>query len=171
MRIAPVGLITRKDAREGPVSTILFVDDHHAVRTVFAETLRSDGHMVLEAGTLADAEYLVERQPGAIDLLIVEAVLTTTNGLEIAKRFQSAHPDVRVLFISEESAKSLSAKGLLPKGAHFLQKPFAAEDLIGRLQQLLNAGKGRETGDRARSVESGRARGKSIHPRTARSHR
>jgi CheY-like chemotaxis protein len=35
---------------------ILFVDDHHCARTVFAETLRSAGHFVLEAGTVAEAE-------------------------------------------------------------------------------------------------------------------
>jgi DNA-binding NtrC family response regulator len=139
------------------VSTILFVDDHHALRTVFAETLRSAGHVVLEAGAMADAERLVERQSGAIDLLIVEAVLTTTNGLEVFQRFQPVFPKMNALFISEESGESLHEQGLLPKGAYFLRKPFGAEDLIGIVQRLANAGKPQEAGKRTSGATSRRA--------------
>ena len=35
------------------MGTILFVDDHHAFRTVFGEVLRLKGYTVLEAGTTA----------------------------------------------------------------------------------------------------------------------
>jgi DNA-binding NtrC family response regulator len=118
------------------VSTILFVDDHHAFRTVFAEILRVAGHSVLEAGTVADAQHLIERHSGAIEFLIAEAVLTTGNGLEITQRLKHAHFHARVLFISEESAIALRKEKLLPAGAPFLQKPFAAEDLMRKLQQL-----------------------------------
>jgi two-component system cell cycle sensor histidine kinase/response regulator CckA len=128
------------------VSTILFVDDHHAFRTVFAEILRSAGHVVLEAGTMADTEQLVRLQSGAIDLLIVEAVLTTTNGLEIARSLQPTHPEIRVLFISEQAAESLLEERLLPKGAPFLRKPFGAEDLIAKLQQVAKARKPAQAG-------------------------
>ena len=155
----------------GSVSTILFVDDHHAVRTVFAETLRSAGHMVLEAGTLADADTCFERQRGAIDLLIVEAVLTTTNGLEIAERLPIGTIRTCGCFVCIRGVrKKLICGRPVAERRAFLQEPFAAEVLIGRLQQLLNAGKVPETGGRARSVESRRASGKSIHPGTARSH-
>jgi DNA-binding NtrC family response regulator len=130
------------------VSTILFVDDRHAFRTVFAETLRFAGHMVLEAGTLEDAEHLVERQHGAIDLLIVEAVLTTTNGKQVLERLRSVYPKMHELFISDQSAGSLHEQGLLPKGAHFLRKPFDAEDLIGIVAKLART-TGRRTSHRS----------------------
>jgi len=123
------------------VSTILFVDDHHAFRTVFAEILRVAGHSVLEAGTVADAQHLLEGHSGAIDFLIAEAVLTTANGLEVAQRLRQAHRHARVLFISEESAIALRKQKLLPKGAPFLQKPFTAEDFMSKLQQQTKPGK------------------------------
>jgi DNA-binding NtrC family response regulator len=116
------------------VSTILFVDDHHAFRTVFAELLRTNGHTVLEAGSITDAEHLLERQSGSIDLLVVEAVLTTTNGIQVVHRFQPSYPKMKVLFISEESAEGLMKEGLLPKRAQFLQKPFEAEELMTKLR-------------------------------------
>jgi DNA-binding NtrC family response regulator len=136
------------------VSTILFVDDHHALRTVFAETLRFAGHVVLEAGTLEDAEHLVKRQYGDVELLIVEAVLTTTNGLQVFQRFRAVYPKVHVLFISEQSGESLHEQGLLPKGAYFLRKPFGADDLIGIVPQLSNVRNPREAGKRKTGVRS-----------------
>lgn len=113
--------------------TILFVDDHHSGRTVFAEVLRKADHTVLEAATLADAEHVVARHRGHIDLLIVEAVLTTGNGREVAERIAATHPEVGVLYVSEQQPKDLWAEGLLPPAAPFLHKPFAADDLIRKL--------------------------------------
>jgi DNA-binding response OmpR family regulator len=164
----PSALSGRFD-REAPVSTILFIDDYHSLRTVFAETLRSAGHMVLEAGTLPDAEYLLKRQPGAIDLLIVEAVLTTANGVEVARRLQASHPEMQVLFVSEESGRTLTAEGLLPKGAHFLQKPFDTESLLGQLQQLANAAQRPPAEKPVAGVPSRRVSRKA-RPKTLRSH-
>jgi DNA-binding response OmpR family regulator len=108
--------------------------------------MRSARHVVLEAGRTADAEHVVGLQPGAIDVLIVEAVLTTTNGLEVAQRLHSMHPEMRVLFISEETAESLFEEGLLPEGAPFLRKPFGAEELIAKLRQLTKAWKPSQAG-------------------------
>src|SRR5215831_2507853 len=123
---------------EDLMSTILFVDDHHAFRTVFAEILRNAGNTVLEAGTTDDAEHVLERHSGPIDLLIIEAVLTTTNGSEIVQRIQPSHPEMRVLYISEESASSLTQEGLLPKRTHFLHKPFEAEHFMTALRDLVS---------------------------------
>jgi two-component system cell cycle sensor histidine kinase/response regulator CckA len=122
------------------VSTILFVDDHHAARTVYAEMLRNTGHVVLEAGTLAEAEYLIARHRGGVDLLIAEAVLTTTNGAAVARRLKPLHPEMRVLFVSEQPLKALSEERLIPKRAHFLKKPMAAEALAAKVSQLTKAG-------------------------------
>jgi DNA-binding NtrC family response regulator len=134
------------------VSTILFVDDHHAARTVYAEMLRNTGLAVLEAGTLADAEYLIGHQRGGIDLLIVEAVLTTTNGLAIARRLKPLYPKMRVLFVSDQPAKTLSERGLLPKRAQFLRKPVGAEDLAGKVGQLTKPSRVRKKASTAGSA-------------------
>ena len=147
---------------EVPVSTILFVDDHHALRTVFAETLRSAGHVVLEAGTLADAEYLVERHSGPVDVLIVDVVLTTTNGRKVAERFQPMHPAMQVLFVSDRTPATLSTGGLLPKGAHFLHKPFAAEDVIAAVGRLLRGAKPSAPKPQAKSSRVRRTRPKTL---------
>jgi two-component system, cell cycle sensor histidine kinase and response regulator CckA len=124
------------------VSTILFVDDHHAFRTVFAEILRTAGHTVLEAGTAAEAERVLERNSGPVDLLLVEAVLTTANGLAIVRRIQPRRPEMCVLFVSKQSAEELTKEGLLPHGAHFMQRPLIAQQLTATLRNLLETKSG-----------------------------
>jgi two-component system, cell cycle sensor histidine kinase and response regulator CckA len=120
------------------VSTILFVDDHHAFRTVFAEVLRNAGYTVLEAATAAEAAHVCGQYKGSIDVLIAEAVLlTTANGLAVLRRVEPSHPEIRVLFISEESADRMRQEGLLPDGTYFLQKPFESARLLGALRELL----------------------------------
>ena len=121
------------------MATILLVDDHHAFRTVFGEVLRLRGYTVLEAGTTADVHHIVEHHLGPIDLLVVEAVLTTTNGVELARQLSARYVEIPVLYISEEPARELSRHSELPTGAPFLQKPFAAEDLCGKVEELLGA--------------------------------
>lgn len=117
--------------------TILFVDDHHALRTVFAEILRNDrSHMVLEAGNLAESEHLLERYHCKVDLLLIEAVLTTANGREVAHRLLAKCPEMRTLYVSEHRPEDLVKEGLLPEGAHFLRKPFAADQLEAKLEAM-----------------------------------
>jgi DNA-binding response OmpR family regulator len=121
------------------MAAILLVDDHHAFRTVFGEVLRLKGYTVLEAGSTADVHHIVERHPGPIDLLVVEAVLTSTNGVEVARQLSARYVGLPTLYISEECASYLSEHRELPAGAPFLRKPFTAEDLCGKVEELLGA--------------------------------
>lgn len=121
------------------MSTILFVDDHHAFRTVFSEILRQRGSTVLEAGTRADVKHLTDQHPEPIDLAVIEAVLSTDNGVELARRVAIHHPRAKILFISEDAPAALRKSGLLPVGAPFLAKPFGAEEFCNRVEELLTA--------------------------------
>jgi two-component system, cell cycle sensor histidine kinase and response regulator CckA len=119
------------------VRTILLVDDHRAFRTVFGEVLRAEGYTVLEAGTVSDVDHLVQHHPGPIGLLVVEALLSTTNGVEVARRLQARYPQLQVLYMSEERPGELSVHHELPSGAPFLRKPFTAEELCEKVEELL----------------------------------
>jgi two-component system cell cycle sensor histidine kinase/response regulator CckA len=121
------------------MTTILFVDDHHAFRRVIAEVLRNAGYKVLEAATPADLDNVLERDPGPIHVLIVEAVLTTTNGSHIATRLQERYPNLPVIFISDYPPGELRHRGLLPEGAPFIGKHAGAEELTRKVEELVSA--------------------------------
>ena len=124
---------------ETHMSTILFVDDHHAFRTVLSEVLRNAGHTVLEAATALDAERVAEHHSEPLDLLIVEAVLTTMNGLHVVKRLHSRYPELPVLVISEQPEDKLRSSSLLPEGSRFLSKYAGAQQLTLTAQEMTAA--------------------------------
>jgi DNA-binding response OmpR family regulator len=152
------------------VGAILFVDDHHAFRTVFAEILRSAGYTVLEAGTPSEAERLLERHGGKAGVLVVEAVLLmAANGLEIARRIQQSHPGMRTLFVSEEPAETLRREGLLPEEAHYLRKPFEARQFLEAVCELASEQSEREPQGATRRQKSSAAPKRAT--RVAKSHK
>ena len=121
------------------MTTILFVDDHHAFRRVFAEILRNAGYRVLEAATMADLENVLERDPGPIHVSIVESVLTTTNGSHVATRLREPYPNLPVIFVSDYPPGELLRRGLLPEGAPFVSKHAGAEELTRKVEDLVSA--------------------------------
>jgi DNA-binding NtrC family response regulator len=118
--------------------TVLFLDDHHAYRTVLAEVLRNAGYKVLEAATPWETQHLLEGQPEPVDVLVIEAVLSSTNGSVVAKRVRERHPEIQVLFISDQPAEVLRKQALLPEGEEFLNKNLPADAMIAVLHQLVH---------------------------------
>jgi DNA-binding NtrC family response regulator len=118
------------------MSTILFVDDHHAFRTVLSEVLRNAGHTVLEAATALDAERIAEHHSEPVDLLVVEAVMTALNGIQVVKRLHSRYPYLPVLMISELPEEKLRVNSLLLEETTFLSKYAGAEQLTLTVRQM-----------------------------------
>jgi two-component system cell cycle sensor histidine kinase/response regulator CckA len=58
------------------------------------------------------------------------------SGHELAERLREHHPGLRVLFVSGYAPESL--RGELPGGLHFLAKPYAPEDLVRRVREVLD---------------------------------
>jgi hypothetical protein len=84
-----------------------------------------------------------------IDLLVVATVLTTTNGVEVAKRLSARSYKLSVLYVSEERTGELGAHGELPSNAPFLAKALHSRRLV------------RETGIASRQQECCRLRQRS----------
>jgi len=106
------------------VNTILFVDDHRASRTVFGEVLRLKGYTVMEAGTTTDVDHIVKHHSGPIDLLVVEAVLSTTNGIEVAHGLHARYPELRVLYISDGTLRNSARTGDFQQAQPFCKSPL-----------------------------------------------
>jgi CheY-like chemotaxis protein len=60
-----------------------------------------------------------------------------TNGWELVDRATAARPDLKVLLTSGYALETLGARGLLPAGTAFLNKPYRKTDLAKRLRGVL----------------------------------
>ncbi len=124
-------------ASETPTSTVLVVDDEPAVRRIVQRLLERAGYTVLVAAEGDEALEVAGREPGPIGLLISDIVLPGLPGPEIAERLRQIRPEVKVLFSSGYPGDEVTRRGLPPDAA-FVAKPFAPDDLMQAVSELLD---------------------------------
>jgi two-component system, cell cycle sensor histidine kinase and response regulator CckA len=130
--------MARTPSRENP-STILVVDDDHAVLGMLHQTLVGAGYEVLVAGGGWDAIRTYESAGGPIHLLLTDVIMPDLTGPVLAERLRSRQPDLRVLFISGFHDADLVQRFVTQKGFRLLPKPFTIEGLLRVVEDSLGA--------------------------------
>ena len=119
-------------------ATVLVVEDEPAVREVTVQILRDLGYRVLEAGNGEEALRVFGDNHAAVDLLLVDVVLSgSIKGHEAARRLQDIRPDLRVLFMSGYTENAIVHHGRLDDGVQLIGKPFSREALARRVADVL----------------------------------
>ena len=122
----------------GNAQTLLVVDDDPDVRDLTAEILRERGYRILEAGSGEEAVRLAADYPRTIHLLLTDVLMPRMDGPTLAEMLRERRPELKVLFMTGYSGRSLSAEdGELPSGTEVLAKPFTFDDLTGRVRSVL----------------------------------
>jgi two-component system, cell cycle sensor histidine kinase and response regulator CckA len=118
-------------------ATVLIVDDDPSVRAVARLTLLARGFQVREASDGASALRILQQHPREIWLVLTDLMMTGMSGRELAARVLAAPTRPQVLLMSGSSRVELD--GLAPFGVQlpYLRKPFAPEELVSRVQELL----------------------------------
>ena len=119
--------------------TVLVVDDEEGLRTLVCRTLRAEGYGTLEAAHGAEALEVMENAPEPVDLVVTDVVMPGMDGRELGRRLTQRWPTLPILYISAYDVNDIFRRGSPRSSAPFLQKPFPAEGLITRVQQLLSS--------------------------------
>jgi PAS domain S-box-containing protein len=119
--------------------TILLVEDELAVRELAEEALAEAGYTVMSASLGLEAVRRAEECGSSIDLLITDVVMPGMSGPEVARHLIASSPSARVLYLSGYTDHPLLRGGALGDEAHFLQKPFTMDTLLGKVQDILSA--------------------------------
>jgi two-component system cell cycle sensor histidine kinase/response regulator CckA len=117
--------------------TILVVDDEEGLRRLVCRTLLAEGYGTLEAAHGAEALEIIEKSAEPIDLVVTDVVMPGMDGRELGRRLTQHWPAIPVLYISAYDVNDIFRRGSPRSSAPFLQKPFAADGLITKVQQLL----------------------------------
>ncbi len=113
---------------------ILLVDDDRALRTVLAEQLALDGEFrVFEAASIAEAERLLEREPG-FDAIILDVSLPDGDGREFCMRLRRSGVRAPVIMLTGLGAESDIVRGFDLGANDYVAKPFRLAELLARLR-------------------------------------
>jgi PAS domain S-box-containing protein len=136
---------------QGPSATlrrsnaaILVVDDEPMIRALARRALERYGYAVLEAEDGESALALVRSDGGLrVELAVLDVVMPRMDGRELGERLRTERPGIGVLYISGHTGDELARRLLLDASVPFLQKPFPPDELVERVQELLEVHAGR----------------------------
>jgi len=140
-RLAPI-VEPAARADDCPRSSVLIVEDEEAVRYLSRVILERAGHRVYEASTPEQAESLLF-DVGQVDVLVADVMLPGGRGPDLFARLRVRYPALRVVFMSGYLDEDIMEGAHVDSAMRFIQKPFAAEALLGSVATLLDtAGSG-----------------------------
>src|SRR5919108_104139 len=122
------------------MAKVLVIDDSLSVRKVVERALVGRQIEVVCAATGTEALERIERE--APDIVVCDVVMPDRDGYEICE-YIKPHPRLSrtpVLLMSGIVNDEVRARAARVQSADVLSKPFAAEDLVRRLEALLAAG-------------------------------
>jgi DNA-binding NtrC family response regulator len=129
---------SREDPSEERVpvpGVILVVDDDDPVRVMLSRLLRTQGYTVLQASHAREARnILADQRP---DLVISDIVMPGESGIELRRHIARQWPDLPVILISGYSAEGPAEFAARSAHTTFVQKPFAADQLLGLIAETL----------------------------------
>ena len=118
---------------------ILVVDDDERIRRFVRVNLLLSGYDVIEASSGKEAIALLESAKP--DIMLLDMLMPVMDGFEVLKRLRPASSLPVIAF----SAHTFAGEEALTLGADdFLSKPFNPDDLVNKINRLINPGGGRE---------------------------
>jgi two-component system cell cycle sensor histidine kinase/response regulator CckA len=117
--------------------TILLVEDEDGLRSLNARGLRSRGYTVIEAENGQDALEAMEREQGAVDLVVSDVVMPEMDGPTMLIEMRKRSPDIRIIFVSGYAEDAFEKS--LPEGQqfNFLAKPFTLSQLVAAVKETM----------------------------------
>ena len=120
---------------DGPMTTVLVVDDEPHVREALGRAMRLEGHDVDFA---SDGDQAIARLAASPpDAVLLDVLMPGLSGIEVCRRMRDAGDRTPVLMLTARSGVGDRVAGLEAGADDYLPKPFALEELIARLRALL----------------------------------
>lgn len=119
--------------------TILVVDDEPEIRKLVSAMVTQLGYPVITADSGEHALTLYNHQHGDIEMLITDVVAPGMSGPMLADKLAELQPGLKVLYISGYDNTHVVQSYVVEKGHALLPKPFTAEELQAKVNELLHA--------------------------------
>lgn len=114
---------------------VLYVEDEPFLSRIVSDGLKSSGYtvQVVGDGNLVMDAYVALKP----DICILDIMLPSKDGYVLAQELRAAQPDLPIIFLSAKVLTEDVVKGFKAGGNDYLKKPFSMEELLVRLEALL----------------------------------
>lgn len=119
--------------------SILLVEDEENLHEALKLNLELEGYEVTSAFT--GSEALQKVQDEYFDLLILDVMLPELDGIAVTETIRVQNNEVPILILSAKNASSDRVLGLKKGADDYLTKPFNLEELLLRVQKLIDKNK------------------------------
>ena len=115
---------------------ILYVEDEPFLGRIVKESLESrDFEVNMVDDGLKAFDLFQKIGP---DICVLDIMLPTKDGYSLAKNIRQINPRVPIIFVTAKTQTEDLLKGFESGGNDYLRKPFSMEELIVRVNNLLN---------------------------------
>ena len=117
--------------------SILVVEDQEMLRRHVTVTLERSGFSVLQAADAFEGLSVARANCGAFDLAIIDFAMPGMSGLDMAAVLIREQPAVKILYVSG-NVNSVAMEVISRSSPDsVMAKPFTSEELVERVQLLL----------------------------------
>lgn len=117
------------------MTKILVVDDEEPIVDAISYNLKKEG---LTVETASDADECISRfLSGNPDLVILDVMLPSGNGLDLCRRLHRHNAALPVLLLTARAAEADCLRGFDAGADDYVVKPFSMRELMARVHSLL----------------------------------
>ena len=115
---------------------IILAEDEPSLAQIVKESLETRDFEVFLANNGEEALQLYKKE--SPDVLVLDVMMPKKDGFSVAKEIRLENKNVPIIFLTAKSQVKDVLEGFSHGGNDYLKKPFSMEELIVRIQSLIN---------------------------------
>jgi two-component system, OmpR family, phosphate regulon response regulator PhoB len=127
-----------------PMAKILIVEDEADLAELIKNWLAKDHHLV--ETTDDGLEALIRMETNNFDVIVLDIMLPSLNGLEICRRYRKGGGKAGIIMLTAKGHVDEKEDGLDSGADDYMTKPFQLKELAARVRAVLRRNHG-QTGD------------------------
>jgi len=109
---------------------ILIIDDEKDIRILLSSILKEEGYSCIVAGTVKEAENIIENDSFDLVLLDISLDDKKKDGIYLLKKIKKINKDTPVIMISGHATIQVAVESVKLGAFEFLEKPFNTDRLL-----------------------------------------
>jgi len=124
----------------------LLIEDDRVMSSFIHHALKQHGHAVDHAEDRKEGLNLANINQGSYDLIILDILLPTIDGLKICQTLREKNDNTPILILSGRDSTENKIEGLNAGADDYLTKPFEMDELYARIKAIHRRNTGSDDG-------------------------